>query len=201
VNKKNICKYRTSFLKTMSRSLLPYLILGYAIYFIALSIAVPPVWINNMIENLKPLLKSLNTAHFVSEYPFPSQILTIYVTFFSIILSAYAIYIIFFIEGVQDSIKDKWRKMGYSKIKIFCLGFGGLVMGWMFPLIYFFDESMPVSRQAIQFFSPSFISATRLLFSAFFPVIIGPCSIIAIKILVTGDKLFIKSSAEEYKDA
>jgi len=53
-------------------SISAHAILGYSLYFVAVMQTAQPVWAVNIIEQLKPTLRALDTAARLSQHPFPA---------------------------------------------------------------------------------------------------------------------------------
>lgn len=81
-----------------------YVVIGYALYFVALAQPEPPAWAIDYIEQLKPTIKALDTASQISDRPFPAQLMIFYVTIGTVLLTIYVIFCAFFVKHIRREL-------------------------------------------------------------------------------------------------
>ena len=94
-----------------------HVIMGYSLYFVALTQAAPPVWAIDYIEQLKPILGALETATRLSNRPFPAQVMILYTVISSVLLTMYCVYKAFFVRQLrQETYRrccERWQQTGF----------------------------------------------------------------------------------------
>lgn len=144
-----------------------YLLLGYALYFAALS--VEPSGLNlGWFEALKAYVKSIRTATRVAalrnESAFPAQIIIMYCAIGTVLVAAWAAWYSTGIQYRNRLIKD-FSAGGYSRFRYAVVGIFLLVLPVFFLTIFFMDTKIISWRDHV-LFSSSLKSASFLLVSS-----------------------------------
>ncbi len=94
-----------------------HMVIGYSLYFVALTPIEPPVWATGYIEQLKPTLGALETAARLSDRPFPAQVMILYTVISFVPLTMYLVYTTFFVKELrQETYRlccERWQQTGF----------------------------------------------------------------------------------------
>ncbi|MEQ1525174.1 MAG: hypothetical protein ABL911_00295 [Gallionella sp.] len=157
-----------SFLK----GLIVNVVLGYSFYFIARVQQEPPLWAITFIDHLKPTMKAMNVAARLSDNPFPAQVAILYVAVSTIPLTAYFLYLTFFVKEIRqetykffcEKVRQRGGFTGGKRLKLVANGVFVLVIStWIFPSFLLIEDPTSTSRIAANFFSNSIYSVGLLL--------------------------------------
>ena len=119
-----------------------HMVIGYSLYFVALTPIEPPVWATGYIEQLKPTLGALETAARLSDRPFPAQVMILYTVISSVLLTMYLGCTTCFVKVLrQETYRlccERWQQTGFPVKER--LGFAALaVVG-----LYAFGYELPI---------------------------------------------------------
>jgi hypothetical protein len=141
------------------RALLVYVLLGYAVYFMARFAPQAPGWATELIEALKPWMGALKTAERVSNQAFQVQMLTIYTFFASMPLVVYAGYLHVSDEKILVAYVNHNRDRKTSRLALIVSSLFFLMATSGYYLMFTFGDHPPSWRDVMRF-SPGFLSAT-----------------------------------------
>lgn len=157
-----------------------YLGTGYLLYFAAMSLGQTPEWAFGFIEGMKTVVKATATAVRVGERleanPFPAQVVIMYCALSTSFLTAWFTHSVLGNKRVRDKWLEAYAQQGFGPVRLAACGLMLLPVQLVYPTILFLHESRSLSWQAIQLFSPSFASASLLLFAGFLPAVAVPAA-------------------------
>jgi hypothetical protein len=151
------------------------LIIGYVLYFLALwQSETPPAWVGRLIEGMRQSIKAIETAARISDHPFPAQVMILYASLSTLVLTAYFVYCVFAREDIRRAFNDRFEErlavIGVTAATRWKIAFAGLFIALcsfsLFPLLLFVHDSGRPSWRVLMFFSPSVGSASFLLLAS-----------------------------------
>ena len=149
-------------------------VLGYALYFIALAQSEPPTWAIGLIEHLKPTVKALQTAARLNAHPFPAQVMILFAAISSVPLTVSFIYYAFFVKQIRQELHqrlcERAQQLGVTaklRLKFAVSGvFVWILSISLFPMLLLVQDPTSISWRAAGFFSTSIFSVTFLLLAS-----------------------------------
>lgn len=147
-----------------------HMVIGYSLYFVALTPIEPPVWATGYIEQLKPTLGALETAARLSDRPFPAQVMILYTVISSVLLTMYLGCTTCFVKVLrQETYRlccERWQQTGFPVKER--LGFAALAVvglyafGYELPIHSFVEGGLMLQGRYVGWLNPALFSSSIL---------------------------------------